>query len=162
MFQSNKSVFLICVKVQYQLDGSPERRSSRLWLRNSRSFLLKLEHNFLTMLCWSLLYSNMNQLYVHIHPFPPSWASPSVSSLSTWLSSLRCAAASWWLSVLHMAEYLCHCSVLSLFLVSPPAPYVLPSCDVSLLSHRPESQGGSPGASGWGWKQCTLHRYEFY
>ena len=52
------------------------------------SFFLKLEDNCFTMLCWFLLYNNVNQLYVYICPLPlnppsPQPPNPSKSSQST-------------------------------------------------------------------------------
>ena len=51
-------------------------------------FFFKLEDNCFTMLCWFLLYNNVNQLYVYICPLPlnpPSLQppNPSKSSQST-------------------------------------------------------------------------------
>ena len=59
----------------------------------SRQSFFMLEYNCFTMLCQSLLYSKVNQLYVHITS-PASWTPPlppclpSRSSQSTALSSL--------------------------------------------------------------------------
>ena len=55
-------------------------------------YLFLLEYNCFTMLCWFLLYNNMNQLHIYISP--PSWASLPLLCLtplghhSTKLSSL--------------------------------------------------------------------------
>ena len=57
-----------------------------------------IEYSCFTMLCYFLLYDEVNQLYVYIYPLP-SWASlplhplfhPSGTSQSTELSSLCCA-----------------------------------------------------------------------
>ena len=139
----------MCVKVQYQLDGSPERLSSGLWLRNSSSFLLKLEYDLLTMLCWFLLYSNMNQLYVYIFPFPPTWASPHRPH-PTPLCHHR--APGWAPRVVQQPPtscpsytWQCIYAIATFSVCSSSSLRVLPSCDVTVLSHRPESQWGFPG-----------------
>ena len=64
------------------------------------------------MLCQFLLYNKLNQLYVYIYPLPLGLASqqppshPSRSSQITELSSLSYTAASYQLSVLHMAVHI--------------------------------------------------------
>ena len=89
------------------------------------------------MLCWFLLYNNMNQLYVYIYPLPleppshPPTSHPSRISQSTKLSSLCCIAASHQLSTLHMVVYICQCYSLN----SSHSPFPAVSTSPSLLLH---------------------------
>ena len=85
---------------QYQHHAHKVLINSPLLLcRNSFLFFL-LEYNCFTMLCWFLLYNEVNQLCIYIHISPPSWdpfstpIPPSRSSQSTKLSSLCFIACS--------------------------------------------------------------------
>ena len=91
-----------------------------------------LEYNCFTMLCQFLLYNKVNQLYVYIYPHissllclpPTSLSHPSRWSQSTELISLCYAAASHYLSVLHLVVYICPCHSLTLSQLTLPPPCV--------------------------------------
>ena len=82
----------------------------------------------------------MNQLYVYTYPhipsllclpptlcIPPSVSHPSRWSQSTKLISLCDAAASHWLSILHLVVYVCQCYSLTSSQLTLPPPRVLKS-----------------------------------
>ena len=85
-----------------------------------------LAYNSFTWLCSFLLYNEVNELYVHVHPSAPLTPShPSGSSRSAELSRLSCSAVSHRLSLLHTVA--CTLSLpVSLLLPSPtvsPSPF---------------------------------------
>ena len=70
------------------------------------------------MLCWFLLYNDVNRLCVHMYPLPLKTPShpprhPSRPTRSAQLSSLCSTAASRQLSVSHTVVYACQCYSLS-------------------------------------------------
>ena len=73
---------------------------------------LKLEDKCFTMSCSFLLYTSVNQLYVHIYPLPVEPPSLSSRSLqSTELSSMCYTAAPHLLSILYLVVYISHSSL---------------------------------------------------
>ena len=94
-----------------------------------------LEYNCFTMVCQFLLYNKVNQLYIYIYPHissllhlpRPSLSHPSRWSQSTKLISLCYAAASHWLSILHLVVYICPCRSLTSSQLTLPPPPVLKS-----------------------------------
>ena len=94
-----------------------------------------LEYNCFTLLCWLLLYNEVNQLYVYIYPHIPSLfrLSPMLPitssrwSQSTELISLCYAAASHQLSILRLVVYIGPCHSLTLSQLTLPPPCILKS-----------------------------------
>ena len=82
---------------QISLKGSPVFHVANLLFFQS-------VYSCFTVVCWFLLYNNLNQLCVYMCPLPLQPPShPSRSSQSTELSSLYYTAASHYLNILHMA-----------------------------------------------------------
>ena len=93
-----------------------------------------LEYDCFTILCWFLLYNEVNQLFVYIHPSlldrSPSIPIPPIQVITEHRAELLVLYGSFpLLSVLHMVVYICQSSSPDLY----PPPLPPPCADMSVL-----------------------------